>query len=220
VVGAFVLGTILIAGLMLSTPDSDRTPASQIIHARLGAVGGSLYLLVVAVAILGCGIAVLSATGRMVYAMARDVGSPRWLGLHCTDRHGVPAIATLVVALLAIIPLRWFDAAGVVADAATAIVYTSYATCLLVILLGRARPAGRATLSRRAIRVAVNGAALVIALAMLINLGVPREESNPRISMAVLQDVPVVWPVEGIAVLVASVLASMLRPHPTGGRAA
>jgi len=108
---------------------------AQIIDANFDTFWATVYLLVVSAAILVCCLCIMAATVRLCFGMARDNRLPasRTLAkVHPTLR--TPIGSCITIAVLAAIPLLKYAGAGIVAIAATALIYLSYFLGNLAIL--------------------------------------------------------------------------------------
>jgi len=142
--GAFVIGGIFLVALLMAIPtahrDQGRLGPAQIIDANFDTSGRPCYLLVVSAAILVCCLCIMAATVRLCFGMARDNRLPasRTLSKVHPTLH-TPIGACVTVAVLAAIPLFKYAGAGIVAIAATAMIYLSYFLGNLAIMHARTK---------------------------------------------------------------------------------
>jgi len=100
---------------------------AQIIEANFSKPYAIIYLAVVSAAILVCCLSIMTATIRLCFGMSRDNRLPRSAALsRVHPKLHTPILSCIVVAILAAIPLLKYTGAGIVAIAATAMIYLSY----------------------------------------------------------------------------------------------
>ena len=112
-------------------------PIGDTINANMGDFG-KVYLLVILAAVYVCTMAIQGATTRLMFSMGRDRRLP--LGGvwgHVSPRFHTPANAAVAVGVLSAIPFLLTSSAGVLAVAATGMIYTSYFMCNLGVLIAR-----------------------------------------------------------------------------------
>src|SRR5580692_10004090 len=145
IAGAFVIGGIFLVAILMAIPNLKTaiaggwTPAT-IIESNFSKPYAIIYLAVVSAAILVCCLAIMAATIRLCFGMARDNRLPASATLsrvHPTLH--TPVFSCIVVAILAAIPLFKYAGAGIVAIAATGMIYLSYFLGNLAILFARLR---------------------------------------------------------------------------------
>ena len=132
VVGAFVIGGIFLLATLMAIPNlraaiKGSFGPAQIIESNFSKPWAIVYLLVVSAAILVCCLCIMAATIRLCFGMARDnrlPGSRVLARVH--SRLHTPIAACLAVGVIAAIPMFKYAGAGVVAIAATALIYLSY----------------------------------------------------------------------------------------------
>ena len=146
-----------------------------------------MYLLVVSAAILVCCMCIMAATIRLCFGMARDnrlPGSRTLAKVH--PRLHTPIASCLAVAVIAAIPMFKYAGAGIVAIAATALIYLSYFLGNLAIMWARVKngwPKVESPFKLGRWGMPVNVLALVYGGAMLVNFGwygANRVASNPE----------------------------------------
>ena len=112
-------------------------PIGDTINANMGDFG-KVYLLVILAAVYVCTMAIQGATTRLMFSMGRDRRLP--LGGvwgHVSPRFHTPANAAVAVGVLSALPFLLTSSAGVLAVAATGMIYTSYFMCNLGVLIAR-----------------------------------------------------------------------------------
>ncbi|HEY6055892.1 MAG TPA: APC family permease [Gaiellaceae bacterium] len=212
VAGAFVIGGIFIWATLMAVPNlqsgvKNALGPAQVIDANFSNAFATTYLLVVAAAIFVCLLSIQANVMRLAFGMARDdrlPGSKLLSRVHST--HRTPAIACVTVSLLAAIPLIQYAGAGILAIAATGMIYLSYFLGGLAILRARLRgwPKAKAPFSLGRWGIPVSLLGLAWGGGMLVNFAWPRAASNPTPNQtgklldfhwAWLNDRPVLWTV-------------------------
>jgi amino acid transporter len=168
---------------------------------------------VVSAAIFVCCLSIMAATIRLCFGMARDNQLPgsSFLAKVSPKLH-TPVWSCIAVACIAAIPFWQYSGAGIIAIAATGMIYLSYFLGNIVIMRARTRGWPRVSAPFRLGRwgMLVNVVALVYGGAMLVNFAWPRAASNPRpdqtttlsFGMSWLNKIPILWTVVvGIAVV-------------------
>ncbi len=114
-------------------------PIGDTINANMGDFG-KLYLFVILAAVYVCTLAIQGATTRLMFSMGRDRRLP-FGGVwgHVSHRFQTPANAAVAVGVLAAIPFLLTSSPGVLAIAATGMIYSSYFLCNLGVLMARRR---------------------------------------------------------------------------------
>jgi len=137
---------------------------------------GSLYLVVILIAVYVCTLAIHGATVRLMFSMGRDGRLPlggAWG--HVNASFKTPANASVAVGVLAAIPLilTGSGSAIVLAIAATGAIYVAYFLCNLGVLFARRRgwPREKAWFSLSRWGLAINILALIWGAVMIINIG-------------------------------------------------
>jgi amino acid transporter len=195
-----VIGAIFLFATLLAIPgDIDKyvtatgagkaAPPVDIITGNLPGWGANLYLLVVAAAIYVCCLAIQTATIRLAFGMARDGKLP--FGRYYNRVHPglhTPVGTSIIIGLLAAIPLLYYAGAGIIAIAATGMIYISYLLGNLAILRARMRgwPTEKTPFKLGGWGMIVNLLAIVWGGSMLVNFlwfgGSLRAFTNPPIS--------------------------------------
>ncbi|MGO8884943.1 MAG: APC family permease [Streptosporangiaceae bacterium] len=223
VIGAFIIGGIFLIGVLVAIPNLHAAitangglgdgPA-QIIEANFSPAFATIYLLVVSAAIFVCCLSIMAATIRLCFGMSRDNQLPfsRPLSKVAPSLH-TPVWACIAIAVLAAIPFIKYSGAGIIAIAASGMIYLSYFLGNLVIMRARTRgwPKIKAPFSLGRWGVAVNVLALLYGGAMLINFAWPRAASNPKpeqtagalsLGLSFLNKIPILWTVAVFIALV------------------
>jgi amino acid transporter len=220
VIGAFVIGGVFLLGTLVAIPNmgtavKEAWGPAQIIEANFSTPFATIYLLVVSAAIFVCCLSILAATIRLCFGMARDNQLPgsRFLAKVSPSLH-TPVWSCIAVACIAAIPFWQYSGAGIIAIAATGMIYLSYFLGNIVIMRARLRGWPRVAAPFRLGRwgMLVNVVALIYGGAMLINFAWPRPASNPKPSQTggllhlnFLDGVPILWTVVVFIALVGAV---------------
>lgn len=230
VFGAFVIGGVFIWATLMAVPNlktgiKDALGPAQVIDANFSSAFATTYLLVVSAAIFVCLLSIQANVMRLAFGMARDDRLPasRFLSrVHAT--HRTPAVACVTVSVLAAIPLAQYAGAGILAIAATGMIYLSYflggAAILRARLRGWPRQPAPFSLGRWGIPVSLLG--LAWGGGMLVNFAWPRAVSNPtpnqtgkalNFHWAWLNDRPVLWTVLVVIAAVGAVYYTLVQRH-------
>jgi amino acid transporter len=227
VIGAFVIGGVFLLGTLVAIPNMGAAvkgafgPAA-IIEANFSTPFATLYLLVVSAAIFVCCLSILAATIRLCFGMARDNRLPFSGPLaKVSPSLQTPVGACIVVALISAIPFIKYAGVGIIAIAATGMIYLSYFLGNLVIMRARARgwPGRGGGLKSAPFRlgrwgVVVNVVALLYGGAMLVNFAWPRVASNPEpaqtggllsLGVGFLDKIPILWTVVVVIALIGAI---------------
>jgi amino acid transporter len=180
---------------------------AQIITANFPTAFATLYLFVVSAAIFVCCLSILAATIRLCFGMARDNQLPFSGPLaKVSPTLHTPIWTCIVIALISAIPFLKYAGVGIIAIAATGMIYLSYFLGNLVIMRARARGWPKVSAPFRLGRwgLLVNIVALAYGGAMIVNFAWPRIASNPKPSqtggllsfgMGWLNNIPILWTV-------------------------
>jgi urea carboxylase system permease len=188
VIGAFVVGAVFLYAMLLGIPDmktaiKDGWGPAQIIDANFGNAFSTVFLLTVTAAIFVCCLAILTATIRLCFGMARDDTLPgsRYLRKVNPNLH-TPVWSCIVIGLLAGIPFIQFTGVAIIAIAATGMIYLSYLIGNLALFRARLRgwPRVKAPFSLGRWGMPLNVLALLYGGGMLVNIAWPRAATNPR----------------------------------------
>src|SRR5271156_737270 len=207
VVGAFIIGGVFLLGTLVAIPHlgtavKDGYGPAQIIEANFSTGFATLYLFVVSAAIFVCCLSILAATIRLCFGMARDNQLPFSGPLaRVSPSLHTPVWTCIVVALLSAVPFLKYAGVGIIAIAATGMIYLSYFLGNLVIRRSRARGWPKASAPFRLGRwgLLVNIVALLYGGAMLVNFAWPRSASNPTpnqsgvLHLNFLDGIPILW---------------------------
>jgi amino acid transporter len=188
VIGAFIIGGVFLLGVLISIPSMKGAiggafgPA-QIIEANFSSPFATIYLLVVTAAIFVCCLSIMAATIRLCFGMSRDNQLPfsGALSRVASNLH-TPVWSCITIAVLAAVPLIQFSGAGIIAIAATGMIYLSYFLGNIAILRARLNgwPKTEAPFKLGRWGLVVNVVGLLYGGAMLINFAWPRAASNPK----------------------------------------
>jgi len=219
VVGAFIIGGVFLLGTLVAIPNMGAAvkgafgPA-QIIEANFSTGFATLYLLVVSAAIFVCCLSIMAATIRLCFGMARDNQLPfsRPLARVAPTLH-TPVWTCITIAVLAAVPFLKYSGAGIIAIAATGMIYLSYFLGNIVIMRARSRGWPKMSAPFRLGRwgILVNVVALLYGGAMLINFAWPRAASNPEPSqtngllsfgIGFVNKIPILWTVVVVIVVI------------------
>ena len=208
VIGAFIIGGVFLLGTLVAIPNmgvavKNAWGPAQIIEANFSTPFATLYLFVVSAAIFVCCLSILAATIRLCFGMARDNQLPGSAFLaKVSPRLHTPVWSCIAVACIAAIPFWQYSGAGIIAIAATGMIYLSYFLGNIVIMRARLRgwPKTRAPFRLGRWGMLVNVVALVYGGAMLVNFAWPRAASNPKpnqtnglLHLNFLDGVPILW---------------------------
>ena len=222
VIGAFIIGGVFLLGTLMAIPNlhtaiSGAWNPAMVIEANFPTALATIYLLVVSAAIFVCCLSILAATIRLCFGMARDNQLPfsRPLSKVSPTLH-TPLWACIVVAVLAAVPFLKYSGAGIIAIAATGMIYLSYFLGNLVIMRARLRgwPKVSAPFRLGAWGPVVNILALLYGGAMLVNFAWPRAASNPKpeqtagllsFGISFLNRIPILWTVVVVITLIGAI---------------
>jgi urea carboxylase system permease len=187
VIGAFVIGGIFLYACLLAIPnlgDAIKGPfgPADIIDANFGNAFSTIFLLVVAAAIFVCCLSIQTSTIRLGFGMARDralPGSSLLSKVHPTLH--TPVFMCITIGVLAFIPMLQYAGAGIIAIAATGMIYLAYFVGNIALLRARVRgwPHAKAPFSLGRWGLPINVLALAWGGGMLINFAWPRIQTNP-----------------------------------------
>ena len=210
VIGAFIIGGVFLLGVLVAIPNlgtavKDGYGPAQIIEANFSTAFATLYLLVVSAAIFVCCLSILAATIRLCFGMSRDNQLPgsKFLSRVSPSLH-TPVWSCIAIAAIAAIPFIQYSGAGIIAIAATGMIYLSYFLGNIVIMRARARGWPRISAPFRLGRwgMLVNVVALLYGGAMIVNFAWPRAASNPKpnqtaglLKLGFLDGIPILWTV-------------------------
>jgi urea carboxylase system permease len=219
IIGAFVIGGVFLLGTLMSIPNlhgavKGAFGPAQIIEANFSAPFATIYLLVVTAAIFVCCLSIMAATIRLCFGMARDSQLPfsGALGKVAPTLH-TPVWSCVAVGVLAAVPLIQYTGAGIIAIAATGMIYLSYFLGNIAILRARLKgwPKTDAPFKLGRWGLIVNAVGLVYGGAMLVNFAWPRAASNPTpkqtgllldFHIGFLNGIPILWMVFAVIALI------------------
>jgi amino acid transporter len=220
VIGAFIIGGVFLLGTLVAIPNlgtavKDGYGPAQIIEANFSTAFATLYLFVVSAAIFVCCLSILAATIRLCFGMSRDNQLPgsRYLSRVSPSLH-TPVWSCIAVAAISAIPFYQYSGAGIIAIAATGMIYLSYFLGNIVIMAARARgwPKRSAPFKLGRWGLLVNAVALIYGGAMIINFAWPRAASNPKpnqtaglLKLGFLDGIPILWIVVVFIALVGAI---------------
>ena len=219
VAGAFIIGGIFLLAMLMAIPNLKFAIANgwgpaQIIESNFSKPYAIIYLAVVSAAILVCCLSIMTATIRLCFGMSRDNRLPGSAALSKVHPNlHTPIVSCIVVAILAAIPLFKYAGAGIVAIAATGMIYLAYFLGNLAVLGARLKgwPREKTPFSLGRWGILVNILALCWGGAMLINFAWPRAASNPTpnqtggalsTGIGALNKVPILYTVLGVILLI------------------
>jgi urea carboxylase system permease len=222
VIGAFLIGAVFLFACLLAIPNLHDAikkgfgPA-DIINANFSNAFSTVFLLVVAAAIFVCCLSIETATIRLCFGMSRDDRLPiSGLLRKVNPQWHTPIGSCLAIGVLAFIPMLQFAGAGIVAIAATGMIYLSYLIGNLALLRARVRgwPRSKAPFSLGRWGIPLNLLALAWGGGMLVNFAWPRVASNPTPNQTGralnfhwnwLNDRPVLWTVLIVIAIVGAI---------------
>jgi urea carboxylase system permease len=196
IAGAAIIGAIFLFATLLAIPGDvhkyvadtaagKAAPPVDIITGNLPGWAANLYLLVVAAAVYVCCLAIQTATIRLAFGMARDGKLPfsRFYNNVSPTLH-TPVWTSIVIGLLAAIPLLYYSGAGIIAIAATGMIYISYLLGNLAVLRARMRgwPTESTPFKLSSWGMLINVLAILWGASMLVNFLWPRSATNPPLS--------------------------------------
>ena len=226
VIGAFVIGAIFLYATIVAIPGdinkyvadvgaAKAAPPVDIITGNLPGWAANLYLFVVFAAIYVCCLAIQTSTIRLAFGMARDHRLPlgRYFNNVSPSLH-TPVGTCIVIGLLSAIPLLYYAGAGIIAIAATGMIYLSYILGNIAILLARLKgwPREGAPFKLGQWGTIVNVLGLAWGLSMIVNFLWPRTSSNPPLSSlpnvsvpGFLGNVPIFEATVGVIVVIGAI---------------
>src|SRR6266568_5100725 len=222
IIGAFIIGGVFLLGTLMAIPNmhtaiTNAWSPANIIEANFSSGFATLYLLVVSAAIFVCCLSIMAATIRLCFGMSRDNQLPfsRPLSRVAPSLH-TPVWTCITVAVLAAVPFLQYSGAGIIAIAATGMIYMSYFLGNIAILRARLGgwPKTSAPFKLGRWGLAVNIVGLVYGGAMLINFAWPRAASNPKpnqtgglldFHIGFLNGIPILWTVFVIITVIGTI---------------
>jgi urea carboxylase system permease len=228
IIGAFVIGGIFLYAMLLAIPNLKDAikggfgPA-QIIDANFGNAFSTVFLLVVSAAIFVCCLSIMTSTVRLCFGMSRDDALPVSKQLSWVHpRLHTPVGSCIAIGLLAFIPMLQYAGAGIIAIAATGMIYLAYFIGNIALMRARLRgwPKAGAPFALGRWGIPLNVLALAWGGGMLINFAWPRVATNPRPSelpgtlnfhWAWLNHKPVFWTVVIVIALVGALYFTLVQ---------
>jgi urea carboxylase system permease len=228
ILGAFVIGAIFLFAMLLALPNlhdaiKNGFGPAQIIDANFGNAFSTVFLLVVSAAIFVCCLSIMTSTVRLCFGMSRDDALPasKQLSWVHPQLH-TPIGSCIAVGVLAFIPMLQYAGAGIIAIAATGMIYLSYFIGNIALMRARLRgwPKTTAPFSLGRWAIPLNVLALAWGGGMLINFAWPRVATNPRPSelpgtlnfhWAWLNHKPVFWTVVIVIALVGGIYFALVQ---------
>jgi amino acid transporter len=220
VVGAFIIGGVFLIGTLVAIPNlgtavKNGWGPAQIIEANFPSAFATLYLFVVSAAIFVCCLSILAATIRLCFGMSRDNQLPgsKFLSRVSPTLH-TPVWSCIAIAAISAIPFYQYSGAGIIAIAATGMIYLSYFLGNIVIMAARTRGWPKRSAPFRLGRwgLVVNVVALIYGGAMIINFAWPRAASNPKpnqtaglLKLGFLDGIPILWTVAIFIALIGAI---------------
>lgn len=219
IIGAFVIGGIFLYAMLLAIPNMKDAIAggfgpANIIDANFGNAFSTVFLLVVSAAIFVCCLSIQTSTIRLCFGMARDDRLPGSKQLAKVNHQlHTPIASCVVIGALAFIPMIQYAGAGIIAIAATGMIYLSYFVGNIALLRARLRgwPKAKAPFALGKWGLPLNVLALAWGGGMLINFAWRRIATNPTPNQTGkalnfhwnwLNDQPVLWTVLVVILLV------------------
>src|SRR5438105_3122297 len=132
IVGAVIIGGMFLFAMLLAIPNlkdgiKNGFGPAAIIDANFGNAFSTVFLLVVAAAIFVCCLSIMTSTVRLCFGMSRDgvlPGSKQLSWVH--PKLHTPIGSCIAVGALAFIPMLEYAGAGIIAIAATGMIYLAY----------------------------------------------------------------------------------------------
>lgn len=228
ILGAFIIGAIFLFAMLLAIPNlrdgiKNGFGPAQIIDANFGNAFSTVFLLVVSAAIFVCCLSIMTSTVRLCFGMSRDDALPASKQLSWVHpKLHTPVWSCVAIGVLAFIPMLQYAGAGIVAIAATGMIYLSYFIGNIALMRARLRgwPKAAAPFSLGRWGIPLNVVALAWGGGMLINFAWPRVATNPRPSelpgtlnfhWAWLNHKPVFWTVVVVIALVGGVYFALVQ---------
>ncbi|MEP6752628.1 MAG: amino acid permease [Candidatus Dormiibacterota bacterium] len=192
IIGAAIIGAIFLIAVIIAIPGDMKTfvadtaagkypfPLVTIIESNFPGWAANLYLLVVVAAIYVCCLAIQTSTIRLAYGMGRDGKLPfaKYYNNVSTSLH-TPVGTSIVIGVLAGLPLLAYASAFTIAIGATGMIYLSYILGNVAILVARLKgwPKESAPFKLGSWGTIVNVLALIWGISMEINFLWPRNAS-------------------------------------------
>jgi urea carboxylase system permease len=225
IIGAFIIGGVFLLGTLMAIPNLHTAITANgglgwgpqnIIEANFSSPFATIYLLVVSAAIFVCCLSIMAATIRLCFGMSRDNQLPfsRHLAKVSPSLH-TPIWTCITVAVISALPFIQFSGAGIIAIAATALIYLSYFLGNLAILRDRLRGWPRTAAPFRLGKwgLFINLLGLLYGGSMLVNFAWPRIQSNMTpdqsgvldFHIGFLDKIPILWTVFVVIVIIGAI---------------
>ena len=227
IIGAAIIGAIFLLATLLAIPGDIHkyvtsigtagggAPPVDIITGNLPGWAANLYLFVVFAAIYVCCLAIQTSTIRLAFGMARDGKLPlgRIYNRVSPSLH-TPIGTCIVVGVLSAIPLLYYAGAGIIAIAATGMIYISYILGNIAIMIARTKgwPKEQTPFKLGSWGMLINVLGLVWGISMLVNFLWPRPSSNPALSSlpnvtvpGFLGNIPIFEATVGVIIIVGAI---------------
>jgi urea carboxylase system permease len=228
IVGAFIIGGIFLFAMLLAIPNlkdgiKGGFGPAQIIDANFGNAFSTVFLLVVSAAIFVCCLSIMTSTVRLCFGMSRDDALPASKQLSWVHpKLHTPVGSCIAIGALAFIPMLQYAGAGIIAIAATGMIYLAYFIGNIALMRARLRgwPKAAAPFALGRWGIPLNVLALAWGGGMLINFAWPRVATNPRPSelpgtlnfhWAWLNHKPVFWTVVIVIALAGAVYFMLVQ---------
>jgi urea carboxylase system permease len=228
ILGAFVIGGIFLYAMLLAIPNlgaaiKDGFGPADIINANFGNAFSTVFLLVVSAAIFVCCLSIMTATVRLCFGMSRDDALPASKQLSWVHpKLHTPIGSCLAIGGLAFIPMLQYAGVGIIAIAATGMIYLAYFIGNIALMRARLRgwPKAKAPFALGRWGMPLNVLALAWGGGMLVNFAWPRAATNPRPATEApdlnfhwhwLNTKPVFWTVVVVIALVGAVYFSLVQ---------
>ncbi|MGZ5969766.1 MAG: amino acid permease [Polyangiales bacterium] len=179
-----VFGWIMLLAVTLAIRDLPKATAEEnpflfVLRDALGGRLGNAVVITTMVAMWFCGLSSVTSNSRMLFAFARDGGTPgsKWLS-KVSDRFQSPHVAVWVSAMFALVIAAWAKALSAMTALSTIALYASYAAPVFVALLARrsGRFGARGPFHLGRVSSAVNAVALLwVALVTVLFVLPPNE---------------------------------------------
>jgi urea carboxylase system permease len=237
IVGAFIIGAVFLFAMLLAIPDlhdaiKNGFGPAQIIDANFGNAFSTVFLLVVSAAIFVCCLSIMTSTVRLCFGMSRDDTLPLSKQLSWVHpKLHTPIGSCIAIGVLAFIPMLQYAGAGIIAIAATGMIYLAYFIGNIALMRARLRgwPKAAAPFALGRWGIPLNVLALAWGGGMLINFAWPRAATNPTpVQTALglnfhwnwLNNRPVLWTVLVVILLVGGVYYALVQHRRPAHRVA
>jgi len=153
---SFLVGTALIVLLLFAIPNvpevvGSSEPTKMILESSVGSTITNIFVALAMAALVGAMLVLQLTAARILFAQARDRQMPAANWFHKLNREGVPANATVVTGVLALLFIAWspaFDILSEMCGLAWSLGYAATAVVGLWALMTKRLPAARWNLGR------------------------------------------------------------------------